>query len=147
MLTYNKKVIQLPSEEKWTFWDFSFWGGSNPIEEWYQSLSEEGMFRFDSLLKVNHKTALPINWVQLKFLKGKLAKHRIWELRFFADGRQYRVLGNFGEDRKRAILLLGCYHKGGVYEPPDALEQAVKRARMLTERKATCYERPIKDDI
>ena len=140
-------MIQSSGKEEWTFWDFVFFGGSNPIEEWYQSLSEEGMFRFDSLLKTNGKTALPNNWVGSKFLRGKPAKYRIWELRFFADGRQYRVLGNFGEGRRQAVLLLGCYHQGRVYKPTDALEQAVKRAKMLAEKGATVYERPVEDSI
>jgi hypothetical protein len=28
----------------------------------------------------------------------------------------------FGEIRKQAIILLGCYHKAKVYTPADALE-------------------------
>jgi hypothetical protein len=148
-LTHNNKVIPLSPGAPWTFWDFCLSKESNPIESWYQSaLSDDGKFLLDSLLKSNRKTALPNDWVGFrKFLKGKPNKYKIWELGFRADGRQYRVFGTFGTVRKQAILLLGCYHKGGVYTPPDSLEQAYKRARMLAENKAVIHARPINDDL
>jgi hypothetical protein len=149
LLTYNKKVIKFPSSPVvWSFWDFVL-GNNNLIEDWYNNeLSEEGQYLFDSLLKGIYKTDQPINWVGLRrFLKGKLQEERIWELEFRADKRQYRVLGKFGAARKQAILLIGCYHKGSVYTPADALDQALKRSRMLDQGKATTSERTIKEDI
>ena len=148
-MTHNKKVIVFPLRTLWSFWDFSFSKESNPIEDWYLSkLSEEAKFRFDALLKVNRKTDSHLNWVGFKrFLKGKLKREKIWELEFYADKRQYRILGKFGEKRKQIILLIGCYHKGSVYDPSDALDQAYKRARMLAEGEAVLCEREIKDDL
>jgi phage-related protein len=134
---------------RWTFRDFQFSEDSNPIEDWYKSLSEEGRSEFDTLLKVNQKTDSPIQWIGFKrFLKGKkFERERIWELEFRADKRQYRVLGRFGQIRKQAIILLGCYHKGTVYTPADALEQAYKRAKLLAEGRALTCDRPIREDI
>lgn len=66
---------------------------------------------------------------------------------FIADRRQYRVLGVFGQGQKRAVLILGCYHKGINYTPRDALETARKRAKALRAGKAELRERTIKLDI
>jgi hypothetical protein len=142
-------VIPFPEDGVWTFWDFVSLDGSNPIDDWYQSLSEEAMSSFDALLKANQKIKLQIHWLGFKgFLKGaKLQDERIWELQFSADKRQYRVLGKFGDVRKQVILLVGCYHKGNVYTPPDALDLAPKRAKALREGKARIYERKVNNDI
>lgn len=147
MLTNHKKVIQFPTSP-WTFWDFQFSGHSNPIEDWYRELSEEASAQFRTLLKVNAKTESHLQWLGFKrFLRGKLKRERIWELEFRADKRQYRVLGKFGTGRKQAIILMGCYHKQGVYTPADAMEQAYKRARMLAERQAVICERRVDNSI
>ena len=130
MLTYNKKVIEFDFPGVWSFWDFQYPNNTDPVEDWYQELSEEAQFHFDGLLKDIHKTANPIHWVGFRrFLKGKSQQERIWELEFKADKRQYRVLGCFGNARKQAILLVGCYHKQRVYTPPDALDLAYKRRK------------------
>ena len=148
-MTYNKKVIYFPVKvEEWSFWDFVFSSDSNPVEEWRAALSDEGKLYFNSVLKNIRNIENPIHWTPLKrFLKGKYAKYRIWELEFKADGRQYRVLGNFGKERKQAVLLAGCYHKTRVYTPPDALDSAFNRARLLTEGRAKFRERKIRTDI
>lgn len=140
-------MIHFPLGGLWSFWDFQYSADSNPIEDWYQSLSEEARDEFDALLKANRKTESHLNWLGFrKFLKGKLKPERIWELEFHADKRAYRVLGKFGASRKQAIFLIGCYHKGGIYTPTDALDQAVRRARILAERKLIC-ERQVQEDI
>ena len=133
----HRKVISFPSVGHWRFFDVVE-GVANPIQRWYQNeLSDTGRFLFDGLLKDNAKIALPIHWIGFKrFLHGKYRKERIWEWQFFADGRQYRVLGIFGDVRQETILLIGCYHKGAVYTPPDALDIAYRRARAFRERRA-----------
>ena len=147
-MTYNKKVIELPIVLDWRFWDFSFLNDSNPIEDWRNDLSDEARLSFNSVLKNIRNIENPIHWTPLKrFLRGKYAKHRIWELEFKADGRQYRILGNFGKERKQAVLLVGCYHKTRVYTPPDALDSAFDRARWLIEGRAKLRERQIRTDI
>ncbi len=118
------------------------------MEDWYRSLSEEASDEFDALLKANRKIESHLQWLGFrKFLKGKLKPERIWELGFHAGKRAYRIFGKFGESRKQAILLVGCYHKGGVYTPTDALDQAVTRSRMLAERKAVICARQVREDI
>lgn len=140
----HKKVISFPGPPLWTFFDYVA-NGHNFIEEWYQKdLSEEGKFAFDSLLKNHQKIESCLNWTGFKYLQGKLKEEGIWQLDFRADKRQYRLLGVFGNLRKSAVLILGCYHKGENYTPREALETAVKRAKALGEGSATINERKIK---
>jgi phage-related protein len=121
--------------------------GTDVVEEWYRKeLSEEAQFTFDTLLKNHQKIESVQNWTGFKYLKGKPKEERIWQLDFIADKRQYRVLGIFGDVRKRAILILGCYHKGDNYTPKNSLETARRRAKALREGKAGTIERKIKSD-
>ena len=129
----------------WTFFDFAYLNGTNPIDDWYQrDLSEDAQFLFDKALKDCQKIELPKNWTAFKrFLEGKPKEDRIWELQFYSDGRQYRILGVFGPQRKQATLLIGCYHKAKVYTPSDAIETASRRAKLLANGEATRHERKI----
>lgn len=146
LLQNHKKVIVFPSPPLWRFFDFVA-DGRNLIEEWYRELSEEGKFTFDAILKNHQKIDSQLNWVGFKYLKGKPQEEHIWQLDFIADKRQYRLLGVFGQGRKNAVLILGCYHKGDNYTPREALETARKRAKALREGKAQISERPIKHDL
>lgn len=143
MILYKKDI---PSPH-WTFWDYVTKDG-NPIEDWYQELSDEARNIFDGMLKNISKTEIPIQWIGWKrFLQGKLRSKRIWELAFKADKVQHRVLGIFGGERKQTIFLIGCYHKGRNYTPSDALETAYKRPKQFQAGKAGLHERKIKNNI
>jgi hypothetical protein len=144
-LQNHTNVICFPSSLLWSFHDLVV-GESNVIAEWYHGLSEEAKFTFDFLLKNQQKIESHLNWTGFKFLKGKPQKEKIWQMDFIADKRQYRILGVFGGTRKRAVLVLGCYHKGDNYTPTDALENACKRAKALREGRAKTIERKIKSD-
>ena len=132
----------------WRFWDFVYTNNSNPIEDWYRDdLSDEARFVFDNLLKNICQVENHLEWGCFRgFMKGKLKEQRVWELGFRSDGRQYRVLGIFGPQRRNATLLVGCYHKQKVYTPPDALNQAYTRCNALSEGRATYHERKIRID-
>jgi hypothetical protein len=147
-LTYNIKVIQLASPGLWTFLDFVYENGTNPIADWYRDdLSEDAQLLFNKVLKDCQKTERHKDWIAFKrFLSGKLREDKIWELEFAADKRRYRILGVFGPLRKQATLLIGCYHKMGNYTPTNALETASKRAKLLARKEATCCERKIRSD-
>lgn len=146
MLKNHTNLIFWPSPTRWSFFDYGE-DGCDLIERWYQEdLSEEAQLTFDTLLKNQQKVESVLNWTGFKYLKGKPKEERIWQLDFIADKRQYRLLGVFGEIRKQAVLILGCYHKGDNYTPRDALEMARKRAKALRERRAELHERKIKSD-
>ena len=147
-MQYHTKVILSQQAPHWTFWDYVE-GDNNPIENWYQNLSEDAQALFQSTLKNIGKTEIPIQWVGWKrFLKGKFKEEKIWELAFIADKRQYRILGQFGSDkRKQVILLIGCYHKQGNYTPTDALDTAYNRAKALKDGRGQTHERKIDKDF
>lgn len=144
-ISYKSDIIK--SVLYWSFHDY-LEGGQDPIEDWYDSgLSDGGRYRFDNLLKNMAKTKSHLQWGGFKFLKGEPKKYHIWQLDFIADGRQYRTLGVFGSVRRQAVLLVGCYHKGKVYTPPNALEIACTRASKLKNNQAETIERKIKYDL
>jgi hypothetical protein len=149
-LPNHKKVILFKKPEEppkeWVFYDY-IQGTQNPVESWISGQSEEVQFGFKTVLKNTAKIGNHLQWGGFKFLKGEPKKERIWQLDFFADGKQYRLLGVFPGGRKTAALLLGCYHKGVVYTPHDALETACKRAKALREGKAGLRERKIGTDF
>lgn len=151
-MTNHKKVIILkPSgavpPAEWSFFDFGYLGGGTPISDWYTALSDRGKYLLDNLLKNNKKIANHLEWMGFrKYLKGGEMKGQgIWELGFFADDRQYRLLGVF-DGAKRAVFLMGCYHKGSNYVPPDALGTSLTRKSMLQKGQCKLYERKTNTD-
>jgi hypothetical protein len=144
-LPNHKKVILFPLLY-WAFWDYVE-GRANRIEDWYQNdLSQEGRDNFDALLKNTAKIQDHLQWGKFKHLQGEPKREGIWQLDFIADKRQYRLLGVF-RPGKKAVILLGCFHKGDRYTPENALHTAVKRAKELREGRAIISERKIKNDI
>ncbi|MBI3603517.1 MAG: type II toxin-antitoxin system RelE/ParE family toxin [Nitrospirae bacterium] len=141
----HKKVILLKSPYIWRFFDYVE-GEGNPIDGWYQNLGEEARDFFDDLLKNLAKIENHLEWGIRGFLKGKYQSERIWELGFKAEDKQYRILGIF-DGTKRAVMLMGCYHKQRVYTPANALDTAYQRAKNLSAKKATIHERKIKTDL
>ena len=130
----------------WRFFD-CLEGVNNPIEDWYQGLSEEEQDKFNALLKQNQKVDLPIHWGGMKMMQGECKEHRIWEWRFLGDGPQQRILGIFGEQRKQAVFLIGCYHKQQIYEPPKCIKTAIRRAKAVREGTANVLERTVDPSI
>jgi hypothetical protein len=148
-LSNHKKVISFPVSpvSGWRFWD-CLEGIRNPIEDWYQGLSEDdGQNIFDSIIKGNKKADNPTQWHDCKMLQGKAKEHGIWEWRFFADGKQQRLLGIFGRERKQAIFLIGCTHKQRVYDPPECIDTAIRKAKDVRAGRASTSERQITEDI
>lgn len=130
----------------WSFHDYVE-GGKNRVEDWYMNtLSDEGRFMFNSVLKNASTTKNHREWGGFKPLKGDPKKHAIWEIKFTADRRAYRIMGVF-DGQKKAVLLLGCFHKQRVYTPTGAIEIVCERARQLQKREAQTSERKIKSDL
>jgi len=146
-LSNHINVIPYRVPSYWSFLDYVE-GGTNRIEDWYLQLSHEGKDTFDALLKNTSKIESHLQWGGFKYLKGKPKEERIWQLDFRADRRQYRLLGIFGTNsRKQAVLVLGCYHKGDVYMPKEALDTAVRRVKALRGGRAVTCVRKINENI
>lgn len=134
-------------QAKWTFYDY-VQDKRNPVDAWYTGLSLPARLQFNAVLKDCSKTENHQSWIGFRsYLQGAAKTERVWELGFKADNRQYRIFGIFGDERKSAILLVGCYHKGRVYTPPDAIETARKRAKAFKEGKGEAREREIQTDF
>ena len=145
-MTHNKNVILFTGGQTWKFFDFVNECGDNLIESWRNGLSEMGRNAFNDILKENRKIKNHLNWLGFRgFLEGKCKKYRIWELGFKCDNVQHRLLNIF-EPGRIVIILVGCYHKGRVYTPPDALNLACKRAQLLGEGYGQLPERKIRMD-
>ena len=144
----NKKVIPFPQSNFWTFFDWVEGEGSNPIESWLEAESDEVRMVFNSTLKEARKRQNHLEWLSFKrFLKGKrFEEERLWELQFRADRREFRIICRF-DGRLRAVIFCGCYHKGSVYTPKNALETAWRRAKSLSQGKAGRRERKIQTDL
>ncbi len=97
----------------------------------------------ESTLKDMAKTNSHLNWTAWRrFLEGEARPHRIWEIGFLADGKQYRFFCVFSGE-KVVILLVGCYHKQKRYTPDDAISTAIKRAKALKNGTARTHARQI----
>jgi hypothetical protein len=119
---------------------------TNPIEDWYESqISDRARLSFDALLKTNQKTQSHAHWGCVdKQMQGELKGHQVWQWRIPGE-LPYRILGIFGGE-KRAIFLMGYYHKGGIYTPPDAITTTLKRKKLYDRGECKLSERKIKDD-
>ncbi len=145
-MTHNKNVISFPGgSQPWRFFDFVYPSGTNPMEVWYRRLAEEARYMFDNILKDNSKIENPRFWADCRKLGGRYTDYGLWEFRFQCVV-QYRVIGRFGPRNRCATLLGGCYHKDKVYNPPDALDTAYRRAGMLCREEANLVERPVRMD-
>src|SRR5882724_7065786 len=118
-LTHHKKVIDFPSPAPppWTFLDFGYANGSTPIQDWYDhQISNRARFSFDALIKNNEKMANHQLWSGVeKQMQGIFKGHQVWQWRSSGEV-QYRMLGAFNGE-KRAVFLMGYYHKGNSYTP------------------------------
>lgn len=130
----------------WRFWDCGTLEGSL-IVGWFDGLSEEARDKLYNLLKNNAKIENPIHWGGFKYMQGALKAQKIWQLSCHDAAGQVRMLGIFSKTRKEAIILMGCSHKDSVYEPRDALEIAIKRAKDFRNGKMKIYERQVITNI
>lgn len=141
-LPYNNNVIDFPvvKPAKWRFYDFVQPDGSNPIADWFGQ-HEEALDEFKKMLKDCVKADDHRRW-GTKPLSGKKYSG-MFEFRFFCENRQHRVIARFGPGRKVVVLLAGCYHKGKVYTPANALDTALDRHKMIERGEGRTHERPV----
>lgn len=74
----------------------------------------------------------------IKPLKGKHLKG-LYELRWKSGGVQHRLIG-YTSAGHEFLLLIGCTHKGKVYDPPSALQTATERKKLVQTGAATTSE-------
>ncbi|MBS1842736.1 MAG: hypothetical protein JST77_18050 [Acidobacteria bacterium] len=122
--------------------DFVAANGTNHVRKWYgKELSITEQATLDALLDALEKTA---HWKfpEYKTLSGKHLKG-LGEIRFSGDQRrQVRVIGCQWKETN-FVLLLGCMHKGSVYEPASALDTAALRKKDLEHSRGSICEHEI----
>jgi len=128
-------------EVYWQFLDYVSSTGRNQIVEWYERLSRQEQATFDQLIR---NLARLKQWEgrEFKKLTGKTnRKHRgLSELRFKAGNKQHRVIGYHGPAAGQYSLLIGCNHKGRIYDPPEALDSAARRRNEIQRGEAKSVE-------
>ncbi len=79
------------------------------------------------------------DWTPPDFKPMRRELRGFHELRWKAGGVQHRIIGRLTGDRT-FLMLIGCTHKGTVYTPPNALETAIERDRLVRTQGATTSE-------
>ncbi len=96
--------------------------GNNKIADWYEALSVQERADADEFIKDMRKTA---DWAMPKYRPGLRGHKGIGELRWTSERKEHRLVGYLKGNAFYA--LLGCVHKGKVYDPSEALDTADKR--------------------
>ena len=123
-----------------------FWGNKGSVAEWCRDeLSVEAQAEFDNLLI--ELAAVPrSSWGMPDF---KPFGGGIFEIRFKADGKQYRPLGYDGPGPHQFTILIGAYKKMRKWTPLNAQETARKRRREIENgiRKVRQYAEHLFKDV
>jgi hypothetical protein len=109
--------------------------GNNKIADWYHKLLPQERADADEFIKDMRKTAewkLPNYRPRLTGYKG------LGELRWTSERKEHRLIGFLQGGAFFAVM--GCTHKGNVYVPADALDQADTRKSQIQNGKATTVE-------
>lgn len=147
-MTDKKKVIPFKPEPKtWTFMSFETETGIDVVLDWDAPKTFEAELAFENLVKTDSKTKNYTDWTSWRHkMQGDAGKHGVVELGFKADGRSYRVLSMFNGSMC-IVLLCICYHKGSVWTPKNAIEIAIKRAKLVLAKKAKLNVIKITDNL
>ena len=106
------------------FMEVVSWGQRGFVTDWYEKeLELEAQEEFDGTLTILAATPRA-DWDRPPF--SPLA-NGICEIRFFANGKQYRPLGWDGPEKNQFTILVGAYKKARTWKPPDARKIAEKR--------------------
>lgn len=102
--------------------------GNNKIQDWYQALSAQARADADAFITFMRRTA---DWHMPDYRPRLQAAKGLGELRWPSENKAHRLLGFFMKGSWYAVV--GCTHKGKVYNPADSLETA-KRYKSQIER-------------
>ncbi|HXK28007.1 MAG TPA: hypothetical protein VJ646_07115 [Candidatus Binatia bacterium] len=115
----------------WRFRCFVSANGRNVISHWYEDLSPKEQADFDAEIEIWRKQ---VEWDSRDFERLKGQKYKsLFEHKFKSCGKQHRILGCFGPEPRQYTFLLGCTHKGKIYDPPEAFDTALRRKSQLAQ--------------
>jgi hypothetical protein len=105
--------------------------GNNKIADWYESLSVQARSDADEFIKNMRRTK---DW-KPPYYKPRLQGYKgLGELRWTSEKKEHRLIGYL--EGGAFFAVMGCTHKGKVYDPADALNQANKRKKQIESGKA-----------
>jgi hypothetical protein len=111
----------------WTFYQFcSVASGRDSISDWRKRLSPARRAVFDVFMDRIAKMGTWPNGIcdPIRGQKG------YWELRWTAEKVEHRIFGYYGGP-SQFVMLIGCTHKGKVYDPQDAFNTLKKLRQKL----------------
>jgi len=111
----------------WTFEQFTSGTGRGAISDWRRNvLSPARRAVLDTLLRrISKMESWPTGICNP--LTGYPGKR---ELRWTAERVEHRIFGYYG-GTKVFVMLIGCTHKGRIYDPPEAFNTMLDRERKL----------------
>lgn len=119
-------------------WKFRVYVSANnrcDVQKTIDSYDEYGTYAFQRAIE--HLAITPIAQWQEPQAKKLKNEDPLYEVRYKANNRQERGLGYFAAEQQAFIITLICYHKGRVYEPPDAFKTARRRMDQIKGGSAT----------
>ena len=96
--------------------------GNDKIAEWYGGLSEQGRADADVFIENMRKKS---EWKMPDYRPQLTGYKKLGELRWTSEKVEQRLIGYLKGGTFHAVM--GCTHKGKVYDPTNALDQADKR--------------------
>lgn len=118
----------------WTFQQFrSLASEKDSIGDWRKRLSPARMAVLDLFMdRIAKMKTWPLGICDP--IRGKENKG-YWELRWTAEKVEHRIFGYFGSRPFLFVMLVGCTHKGKVYDPPSAFQTMRDLRRKLDNTK------------
>lgn len=109
--------------------------GNNKIKDWYSGLSSQERADADEFIKDMRKTQ---EW-KMPCYRPKLQGYKsLGELRWTSGNKEHRLIGYLKAGT--FFAMIGCTHKGNVYDPSDALDTADRRKSQGEDKKADTIE-------
>jgi len=109
--------------------------GNNKIADWYRGLSVQERADADEFIKSMRKTAI---WKMPQYRPLLKGHSKLGELRWTSEKKEHRLVGYL--EKGIFVALMGCGHKGKIYDPADALEEADRRKSRISKGEATTVE-------
>jgi len=119
----------------WRFRQFKAGSGRKAIDDWRKGLSPARRATFDNFLD---RIAKMESWPSV--ICAPIKNHAAcWELRWTSERVEHRIFGYYGGE-KEFVMLVGCTHKGRVYDPPGAFQTLDERKQKIESKEAALDE-------
>jgi hypothetical protein len=118
-------------------------GPSNPITRWKKNqLSTQQRADVNTLLGVLRNQR---QWSKQDFRPRLRGYDGLSEIKLKSENVQIRLVGCF-KPGQRYVILIGCTHKGSVYDPRACLDTAERRKREIDREEVQISEHSVSDD-